>query len=217
MLKKPITYETFDGETVTEDFYFHLSKSELAEMELSKKGGMEKWLREIIAAEDGATIISEFRKFLLASYGLKSPDGKRFRKSEEISQDFVSSPAFDVLFMEIVTDAQKAAQFVNGVVPAGLAQEMNVFNTPEPENPGPETQAPERRDPTELVATPEQHKAAEKAILDREQGHPSDTAATPAPRADSEGRRILTRQEVTEMPDDELRHLLATGQAVLGE
>lgn len=210
MLKKPITYKSFDGETVTEDFYFHLSKSELTEMELSQKGGMESWLKQIVADEDGAAIVYEFKKILLASVGRKTPDGRRFLKSQEIRNDFAASPAFDTLFMELVTDAQKAAQFMNGVMPEGLANiTANVFDTPQPENPGPGAPAENRRDPTEPIeASSEEYKAPT---------HAKDPAAKPAFEVDSEGRRILTRAEAATMANVELTHLLATGQAVIGE
>ena len=33
MLKKSITYEDYNGEMATEDFFFHLSKAELVEIE----------------------------------------------------------------------------------------------------------------------------------------------------------------------------------------
>ena len=62
---------------------------------------------------------------LLSSVGIKSPDGKRFVKSDEIAQDFVSSPAFDTLFMEIATDADKALQFVKGIMPAEFANSFD--------------------------------------------------------------------------------------------
>ena len=124
MIKKSITYENFDGETVTEDHYFHLSKADLVEMELSHEGGMSTWLESIIASNDGKTIIEEFKKLVQSSYGKKSPDGRRFIKSDEDWEEFVSSEAYSTMFMELVTDAQAAADFVNGIVPKGLEQDM---------------------------------------------------------------------------------------------
>lgn len=123
MLKKSITYENYNGDTVTEDFYFHLSKAELVEIELGVQGGLSNALQKIVEAEDGKTIIAEFKNILLTAYGVKSPDGKRFIKNEALREEFLSSEAYSVLFMEIVTDADVAAQFIQAIIPAGLVEE----------------------------------------------------------------------------------------------
>lgn len=126
MLKKSITYQTWDGVEVTEDFYFHLTKAELVEMELSHKGGLGESLKKIIASEDGAEIIKEFKNILLKSYGQKSDDGRRFIKNQQLRDEFESTEAYSVLFMELVTDADAAAAFVNGVIPQDLAGEAQM-------------------------------------------------------------------------------------------
>lgn len=123
MLKKTITYEDFNGEEVSEDFFFHLSKAELVELELSYKGGLQEAIKRIVAAKDGKAIIAEFKKIILNSYGQRSEDGRRFIKNQALRDDFESSEAYSTLFMELVTDAEKAAEFVRGVVPKGLAEE----------------------------------------------------------------------------------------------
>jgi hypothetical protein len=94
MLKKTITYESFDGdEKYTEDFYFHLSKAELVEIEMSHKGGLSNSIQNIVDAEDGKTIMEEFKKIILMAYGKKSADGKRFIKNEVYREDFIASNA----------------------------------------------------------------------------------------------------------------------------
>lgn len=124
MLKKTITFTDFNGEEVTEDHYFHLSQAELVELEMSQKGGMSESLRQIIAAEDGGAIISEFKSIILKAYGKKSDDGRRFIKNQQLREEFESSEAYSTLFMEIVTDPEKATEFVNGIMPAKLVQEV---------------------------------------------------------------------------------------------
>lgn len=123
MLKKTIKYEDFNGDEVEEDFYFHLSKAELVELEMSQEGGMSAWLENVVAAQDGKTIITEFKKIVLSAYGKRSPDGKRFIKNQDLRDEFESTEAYSVLFVELVTDAEKAAEFVNGVIPANMAEE----------------------------------------------------------------------------------------------
>lgn len=139
MLKKTITYEDFNGDTVSEDFFFHLSKAELVELELSHRGGLSEAMKRIVAAEDGKQIIAEFKNIIRRSYGKRSDDGRRFIKSEEISDEFESSEAYSVLFMEILTDTGAAVEFINGVIPAGLAEEAaKLAGTPEEPQPQPE-------------------------------------------------------------------------------
>ena len=120
MLKKTITYVDYNGIERTEDFYFNLSKAEVAEMELSVQGGFSKMLEEIIASKDNAQIVSLFKQMVLKSYGEKSPDGRRFIKSEEIAQAFAQTEAYSEIFMELALNEDKAAEFVNGILPANL-------------------------------------------------------------------------------------------------
>lgn len=118
MLKKTINYTDYDGNQRTEDFYFNLSKAEVAEMEMSTEGGLTKALEKIVAAQDGKRIIETFKELILKSYGEKSPDGKRFIKSQELREAFAQTEAFSDLFMELATDAEAAAAFVNGIIPS---------------------------------------------------------------------------------------------------
>lgn len=120
MLKKTITYVDYNGMERTEDFYFNLSKAEVAEMELSVQGGFSKMLEEIIASKDNVQIVNLFKQMVLKSYGEKSPDGRRFIKSEEISQAFAQTEAYSEIFMELALNEDKAAEFVNGILPANL-------------------------------------------------------------------------------------------------
>lgn len=117
MLKKTITYTDYDGNERTEDFYFNLTKAEVAEMEMSYTGGMEKMLRKIVAEKDSKRIVEIFKDLILRSYGEKSADGKRFIKNQELRDAFAQTEAYSELFMELATDAEAAAAFVNGILP----------------------------------------------------------------------------------------------------
>lgn len=123
MLKKTLTFEDFNGEEIAEDFYFHLSKAELIKMELSEKGGLTEAFKEIVETNDGSRIMDIFENLILSSYGKKSEDGRRFIKNDDIRDSFAQSEAYSVLFMELVTDAKAAADFFNGIIPSGLAEE----------------------------------------------------------------------------------------------
>lgn len=117
MLKKTITYHDYDGNERTEDFYFNLSKAECMEMELSTDGGMQQMIERIVSEKDNAKIVKVFKEIILKSYGKKSPDGKRFYKSDEISNEFAATEAYSELFMELATDADAASRFISSVLP----------------------------------------------------------------------------------------------------
>ena len=99
MLKKIITYTDYNGVERTEPFYFNLSKAELMEMELGVTGGMTEMLDKIIAAKDAPSLMKTFKEMIMKSYGIKSDDGKRLIKSEELSIAFTQTEAYSVLFM----------------------------------------------------------------------------------------------------------------------
>lgn len=120
MLKRTIRYEDFDGNTVTEDFYFNLSKSELIELEVQYEKGLADTLQDIVKENDAKNLIAEFKKLVLLSYGVKSEDGKRFIKSDALREEFAQTPAYDALFMELATNDEAAANFIQGVVPKDM-------------------------------------------------------------------------------------------------
>ena len=123
MLKKKITYTDYNGLERTEDFYFNLTKAEIMEMELGTTGGLAEMINRVVAANDAPAIIKVFKDLVLRSYGEKSSDGKRFIKNDEIKEAFSQTEAYSILFMELATDADAAANFVNGIVPADLAKQ----------------------------------------------------------------------------------------------
>lgn len=121
MLKKTITYEDYNGNSRTEDFYFNFTKAEVAEMELSVEGGLSAMLEKVMAAKDTPTLIKLFKELVLKAYGEKSADGRRFIKIDDaghkLSNEFAQTEAYSVLFMELATNEQEALNFVNGIIP----------------------------------------------------------------------------------------------------
>lgn len=116
MVKEHIKYKDFNGNDREEDFYFNLTEAEVFEMQMSTSGGYKAMIESIIAAQDMPSLIKIFKELLLKSYGKKSLDGKFFEKSEEISTAFSQTNAYVKLYMELVTDDKKAAQFINGLM-----------------------------------------------------------------------------------------------------
>ncbi len=117
MFTKTMTYTDYNGNERVEDFYFNFTTAEIAEMELSTKGGLEGEIKAITNEMDGAKIVAWFKKIILQSVGKKTPDGKRFVKSKEISEEFAQTEAYSQLFMELAFDAEKGAEFINSIIP----------------------------------------------------------------------------------------------------
>lgn len=127
MIKKTITYTDYNGVERTENFYFNLSKAEVMEMEMSADGGMAASVQKIVDARDAPAIIRVFKDLVLKAYGVKSDDGRRFMKTKpdgsRYADDFKETEAYSQIFMELATDTDAASKFINGIIPADLAQQ----------------------------------------------------------------------------------------------
>lgn len=126
MLKRTITYENYDGIEITEDIYFNLTKSELALWESSEDGGLSQRLQKIINSKSGKDIMRMFYDIVMQAYGEKTPDGRRFVKSQELSKAFSETSAFDILFSDLLSDPEKALAFVRQILPADLLANVEV-------------------------------------------------------------------------------------------
>lgn len=138
MYVKPITYTDYDGVQHTDKFYFNISKAELIEMDASETGGLTKRLQEIVDANETADIFKRVKSIILKAYGRKSPDGKRFIKSHEMSQEFEQTEAYSELIMEFMQNPKSFEEFMRHTLPkvdveettkpAGNAIPMNSSN-----------------------------------------------------------------------------------------
>ena len=124
LLKKTITYTDYNGVERTEDFYFYLSKADLMEMEMGTTGGFAEMIQKVVNAQDAPAIIKIFKDLILKAYGEKSADGKRFIKNDELREAFSQTEAYSQLFMELATDSDAAAKFVNGIMPADVSEKI---------------------------------------------------------------------------------------------
>jgi len=125
VLQKAITFKDLDGNDVTEIFYFNVNKAEIAEMEVSKRGGMSQWIKNVSATENAQEVMSTFKQIILMAVGRRSEDGRRFIKNQEIRDDFEQTEAYSQLFMELVTNAQAGAEFIKGIMPKDLAEAID--------------------------------------------------------------------------------------------
>ena len=125
MLKKTITCQNFNEVETTEDYWFNFTESEIIEMQLGTAGGLDESIKQIVAGMDLPSMVKFFKDFVLKAYGVKSPDGKRFIKSDELREAFSQTQAYNKLSMELAFDDKAAAEIINGVIPKDVADKMN--------------------------------------------------------------------------------------------
>lgn len=136
MLVKTIKFKDFNGNERSRDYYFNLSKSEITKMNLSKTGGLENWLARVTNADDYGTLYNLFEELVSNSYGVISEDGISFIKTKELSERFIQSNAFEAMFIEFMSDTNKAIEFFKGIMPADLVSKLpaDAFNKITAEN-----------------------------------------------------------------------------------
>ena len=125
MFGRTFEYTDYNGQARKETWWFNLTKAELMKMELGAWGGLDALLRRLIREENPAQIVDMFEKIILGAVGEKSPDGRRFIKSEEIRQDFYQTQAYSDLFFELVTDSKAVVAFLKGALPTDLAAKID--------------------------------------------------------------------------------------------
>jgi hypothetical protein len=126
MVKKTITYPDFDGVERTDDFYFNLTQAELTELDIRYEGGLKAMVEKLSKTTDPVVVVEVFKDMIRKAYGEKSLDGKRFMKSQEITDSFTSTEAYSKLFMEFLQDSKAASDFVNGLVPAVASDKSKI-------------------------------------------------------------------------------------------
>ena len=119
MLKKTITYTDFNGNDVTDDFYFNLTQAEILKIEMGtqKAVGLEATVLALQEEKDGGKLMELFERIIRMSIGKKSPDGKRFIKTPEIADEFMETQAYSDLVMSFIEDSSKGAEFFNSIIP----------------------------------------------------------------------------------------------------
>lgn len=224
-----ITYTDFNGEEATEDFYFHLSASDIARIELSHSGrgkaGMVEELNRIIKKQNGAEIVAAFEGFVTDSYGVKSDDGRRFIKTEAVYEEFRFSNAYDVFFIKLVTDAEFGAKFINGLLPEDLQAKAKVLMEQQLQD-----QKPSNTLKSVPVAPPENHLDAADFGHDEQEieggEEPKQSGRAKQKRMSREeilagiraktAPRVLTEADVINMPQAELDAALDAGAVIEG-
>ena len=126
MFVKTITYQDFLGNERTEDFYFNLTEAEIIEwLSTNAEYTLDKVIENMTKKMNVKGILEATKSLIYKAYGEVSLDGRRFIKSEEVKNSFMETNAYSVLFMELATDAKKAAAFFNSIIPKDLAETVN--------------------------------------------------------------------------------------------
>lgn len=134
MYVREVTYEDYDGNKRTEEFSFHMNKAEITKwMTTSGDYTIDKLLERLRVERNGRKIMEIFEELIHISYGRKSPDGRRFEKNEELWLDFKETEAYSIIFTDLVYDANKAAEFVNGIMPKDIVEAIQKVVEENPE------------------------------------------------------------------------------------
>ena len=120
MLKKTINYTDYNGTQRSETHYFNLNKAEVMDWEMSMSGGLSEWIKTVVATQDAPTLMKLFKDLITKSYGVKSADGKRFVKSEELTNEFIQTEAYTELYIELLTKEGAMSDFVKGILPSNM-------------------------------------------------------------------------------------------------
>jgi len=209
MIKKTIKYKDFNDQEREETFYFHLSKADLIQMEAQQKGGLKFYLERIQQEQDIEKIWGFLTQIVLTAYGKRSEDGARHIKNAQYREEFQSSEAFSELLMELLGDPSKAAEFVNGIIPHDLADQIAQIERKTPP-PGPRPEVA-----TANVFEKESAPRPMDSPVDRDEPfvptesmkHPPREAMSDTPEA-----RVLTAVEIREMDSAELQRGLVEGR-----
>lgn len=117
MIYKDITYTDYNGITRTERHWFHLSKAELTDMEMTQEGSLTDALKAMVAAKDKVEIYKKFVWIIGRAYGVKSEDSRRFMKDPDYFKAFTESEAYSVFLEDLLSGEEKVLAFVQGIMP----------------------------------------------------------------------------------------------------
>lgn len=117
MFKDVIKYEDFNGFAREETVYFNLSKMEAMELFASHPEGYSEYLKSVVDSGNSKLILDTFVDIVKMSYGVKSEDGLRFIKSDDLTEKFTQSPMYDEFMFRLASDENYMKSFVDGTIP----------------------------------------------------------------------------------------------------
>ena len=117
MIKRTLTFEDpFTEGSVTQDYYFHLSKADIIRiMGRDREGDWEKYVKNVVESGDSDTIFNFIEDIIKQSVGKRTPDGL-FVKPRDYAEAFVASEAYGELVVELIQNEKMAEEFFRGIV-----------------------------------------------------------------------------------------------------
>lgn len=128
MLKQTVSYFDFDDNPSQETLYFNLTKTELAD-NLHLQDDLEAMQRTFSGKEDDLTtdeikqLVDLVKTIMRLSYGVRSADGKRFVKTDELWTEFTQTAAYDEFLYSLFQNPEKAVAFMTGILPRDVRDE----------------------------------------------------------------------------------------------
>lgn len=130
MFSDTVTYVDFNGNERSEELFFNISETESLKFLTSVEGGYDAYLQKVLDEFDNmkveddhsrvqavTKVLDVYEDIILAGYGEKSDDGKRFMKSEGITNNFKCSAAYEALLLKFFEDPEYGVKFVVAVLP----------------------------------------------------------------------------------------------------
>lgn len=185
MFKRTITYKDLDGNTFTEDFYFHYSTAEATELKAVFGENMQDRIQALIQTKNAKEVIHIFRGVIADSVGRKSANGKSFIKTDEFRDEFMGSDAYSEMLLWLLSDQNNMALLVNGLFPKNMTERVGVLA--------------EARGVKTTVDLPTENQTSISSVLPK----PNLTVVSEKKFSD------YTREELLAMPQDEFRALSA--------
>ncbi len=131
MIKKTIKFKDYNEKEQTEDFHFNLSKGELVMMEMAavdaETEGMTDKIERLMKSRNGKEIVQVFKDIIGLSYGIKTADGRFMKEDAEgrpLVVQFRGTGAYSELAFQLATDGEAGSDFINGLMPANLREEV---------------------------------------------------------------------------------------------
>lgn len=131
MVKKTIKYTDYNGVEREEDFYFHLTSREIIAMEHGdSSGSLMKKIEGIVKNNNAYDILDTIEWFVRKSYGVRTEDGRGFRKTEEAVESFLQSAAYEEFYVSFLEDPEGAGKFIESLIPKRMPKGVEAENLP---------------------------------------------------------------------------------------
>lgn len=124
MFRKVVAYTDFLGNEREKTLYFHLTEAEVLQWEGMLSGTLSEKIQQIQQSKNLDETIKVFTEIIDKAYGDLTPDGEYFYKSPEILAKFKATQAYSKFYMELATNDEVGAAFINEIFPAEMMERL---------------------------------------------------------------------------------------------